>query len=181
MKFRETTLNGVFVIEPQPFEDERGFFARVFCKNEFNKFGLEADFVQINHSHNIHKGTLRGIHYQMSPFVETKLVRCIRGKVFDVIVDIRKDSSTFLQYFSIELSSENMEMLYIPAGFAHGFQTLEPNSELLYHHTAFYAPGHEAAINYLDPALNIQWPLAVASISEKDKNHPFITNQFNGL
>lgn len=181
MKFSETSLKGAYVITPEPMQDDRGFFARVFCENEFSKMGLEGNFVQINHSQNIHKGTLRGIHYQKAPFVETKLVRCIKGKVFDVIVDLRKDSPTFLDHFTVELSAENMQMLYIPAGFAHGFQTLESGSELLYHHTAFYAPGYEAALNYLDPKLNIEWPVNVEAISEKDKNHLFITNYFKGI
>lgn len=181
MKFVETPLGGAFVVTPEPFKDDRGFFARVFCKNEFKEIGLDVGFVQINHSKNNKAGTLRGIHYQNPPFSENKLVRCIHGSAFDVIVDIRKGSSTFLKHFHIELSSENMKMLFIPEGFAHGFITLAQNTEILYHHTSFYAPGYEAAIKYDDPALDIQWPMPPKVISERDKNHSFITNQFKGI
>lgn len=181
MKFIETLLSGAYIVTPEPFEDDRGFFTRVFCKNEFKETGLKAEFVQINHSKNNLPGTLRGLHYQKPPFAESKLVRCIKGSVLDIIVDIRNGSPSFLKYFQIELSSENMKMLFIPEGFAHGFQTLQPNTELLYHHTAFYTPGYEGAIRYNDPALNIQWPVTTKVISEKDKNHLLITNQFKGI
>ena len=121
------------------------------------------------------------MHYQESEYKEIKLVRCIAGKVYDVIIDIRKDSPTFLKWFGIELSAENKKMLYIPAGFAHGFQCLSDNCELLYHHSAFYTPGRETGISYNDPAVNIEWPIEITVISERDKNHPFITKNFKGI
>ena len=181
MKFFETFLQGAFVVEPEPFKDDRGFFARVFCKNEFNKIGHTGEFLQINHSMNEAKGTLRGLHYQLPPYAETKLVRCISGKIFDVIVDIRQSSPSFLKFFSVELSAENMKMLYIPPGFAHGFQTLSDNAQLIYHHTAFYTPGFEGALNFKDPALNIDWPVPPVNVSERDKNHPFLKKDFKGI
>ena len=181
MKFFETSLTGAFIVEPEPFKDERGFFARVFCKNEFSAIGHKGEFVQINHSMNAAKGTLRGLHFQLPPYEEIKLVRCISGKVFDVIVDLREGSKTYLKFFSVELSEENMKMIYIPAGFAHGFQTLTDNTQLIYHHTAFYTPGFEGGLNYQDPGLNINWPLAAVNLSDRDKNHKFLTSDFKGI
>jgi len=181
MKFFESPLKGAFIVEPEPFKDDRGFFARVFCKNEFSEIGHQGDFVQINHSKNTVKGTLRGLHYQLPPHAEIKLVRCIAGKVFDVIVDLRENSPTFLKSFDIGLSDENMKMIYIPAGFAHGFQTLEDNTQIIYHHTAFYNPAYERGLNFKDPLLNINWPLAPVNLSERDKTHTFLTNEFKGI
>jgi dTDP-4-dehydrorhamnose 3,5-epimerase len=181
MKFLPTPLQGAYIVEPEPFKDDRGFFARAFCKNEFSKIGHKDEFVQINHSMNRAKGTLRGMHYQLPPYAEIKLVRCIAGKVFDVIVDIRDGSATYMHSFAVELSDENMKMIYIPAGFAHGFQTLSDNTQLIYHHTAFYTPGFEGAINFLDPLLNIAWPLPAVNLSERDKNHKFLTSDFKGI
>jgi len=178
MIFRETPLNGLYIIELKPFTDNRGLFARTFCKNEFREIGHEEEFVQFNHSRTNKTGTIRGMHYQLPPYSEIKLIRCIRGKAFDVVTDIRKDSQTFLQHFAIEISEQNMLSVYIPRGFAHGFQTLEDNTELIYHHTAYYAPGFEAGIRYNDPAMNINWPLPVSVITEKDRNYPLIDNQF---
>ncbi len=181
MIFRETPVKGAYIIELNPHQDDRGLFARTFCKNEFKAIGHDAEFVQFNHSITNNKGTIRGMHYQTPPFSETKLIRCIRGSVFDVIIDIRKDSPTFLKYFAIELSESNMLSLYIPQGFAHGFQTLEDNSQLIYHHTAFYTPGYEGGIRYDDPLIQIQWPLNVTAITEKDKNHPLLNHTFKGI
>lgn len=181
MKFSETSLQGAFIVQPEPFKDDRGFFARVFCKKEFSEIGHDHEFVQINHSMNKVKGTVRGLHYQVPPYAETKLVRCISGKVFDVIVDLREGSSTYLKHFSVELSDENMTMIYIPSGFAHGFQTLTDNAQLIYHHTAFYAPGFEGGINFQDPALQINWPFPAVNLSERDKNHKFLTIDFKGI
>jgi dTDP-4-dehydrorhamnose 3,5-epimerase len=181
MKFFDTSLRGAFIVEPEPLKDERGFFARVFCKNEFSEIGHTGEFVQINHSMNVAKGTVRGLHYQIPPYAEIKLVRCISGKVFDVIIDLREGSKTFLKFFSIELSSENMKMIYIPAGFAHGFQTLTDNAQLIYHHTAFYTPGYERGLHFKDPLLNINWPLAPVNLSERDKNHTLLTSDFKGI
>jgi len=181
MRFHEIPLQGAYVIELEPHLDERGFFARTFCKNEFREIHHQQEFVQFNHSHTVKKGTLRGLHYQVPPMSEIKLIRCIRGKVFDVIVDMREGSFTFLQYLGVELSAGNMHMIYVPEGFAHGFQTLEEDSEMLYHHTNFYSPNHERGIRYDDPLLNISWPLAPSEISEKDTNHPLLTKDFKGI
>jgi dTDP-4-dehydrorhamnose 3,5-epimerase len=181
MIFKETPLAGAYLIEPEPYTDERGLFARTFCKNEFARLNHKKEFVQFNHSRTIKKGTIRGMHYQLPPYSEIKLIRCIRGRVCDAIVDIRKDSATFLKYFTVELSEQNMLSLYIPEGFAHGFQTLEDNTELIYHHTAYYVPGHEAGIRYNDPLIGINWPLPVSEITEKDTNHKFLDKSFKGL
>ncbi|NOX47218.1 MAG: dTDP-4-dehydrorhamnose 3,5-epimerase [Chlorobi bacterium] len=181
MKFSETRLKGAYVITPEPFVDDRGSFARVFCKNEFSAIGHKGDFVQINHSVNKLKGTFRGIHYQLPPFGEIKLIRCISGKVYDIIVDIRKGSPTFLKSFAVEISADNMKMMYVPEGFAHGFITLEDNSQLIYHHTTYYEPGHEAGLRYNDPALQLELPIGPSIMTEKDKNHPLIDNSFKGI
>ncbi len=181
MKFSETRLKGAYVITPEPFVDDRGSFARVFCKNEFSAIGHKGDFVQINHSVNKLKGTFRGIHYQLPPFGEIKLIRCISGKVYDIIVDIRKGSPTFLKSFAVEISAENMKMMYVPEGFAHGFITLEDNSQVIYHHTTYYEPGHEAGLRYNDPALQLELPIGPSIMTEKDKNHPLIDNSFKGI
>ena len=181
MTFSPTPLKGSYIINLTPFSDERGWFARTYCENEFREIGHAEKWVQMNHSCTAKKGTVRGMHYQVPPFREIKMVRCIRGKVFDVIIDIRKDSATFLQWFGVELSPEAMNMLYIPVGFAHGFQTLNDNSEMIYHHSEFYSPGAEGGIKYNDPAINIKWPLEVTSISERDVNHPVLNEKFKGI
>ncbi|MBS1647451.1 MAG: dTDP-4-dehydrorhamnose 3,5-epimerase [Bacteroidetes bacterium] len=181
MIFSETPLKGSYVIALQPRTDERGFFMRTFCKNEFAAIHHTQEWVQSNHSYTKHKGSVRGMHYQTPPFSETKLVRCIAGSVLDVIVDIRKNSPTFLQHFSVELSAENKKAIYIPQGFAHGFQTLSNEVEMLYHHTQFYTPQHEAALLYNDPMLGIVWPLQAQHLSEKDTQHPLLTPTFVGI
>lgn len=181
MIFNETYLKGSYSIELNPFEDQRGWFARFYCKKEFREIGHQKEWVQLNHSFTANGGTIRGMHFQFPPFNEIKMVRCTGGKVFDVIVDLRKNSPTFLKWFGIELSAENKRMLYIPGGFAHGFQSLAPNCELIYHHTEFYTPEAEGGIRHDDPALQIQWPLQVGLVSEKDANHPYIDKNFKGL
>jgi dTDP-4-dehydrorhamnose 3,5-epimerase len=181
MNFIETPLKGSYVVELNPFSDERGWFARTYCKNEFATIGHTKEWVQLNHSVSYKKGTIRGMHYQLQPFAETKMVRCIAGTVFDVIVDIRANSPTFLQWYSIELSAKNKKMIYIPEGFAHGFQTLTDNAELIYHHTSFYAPDIEKGVSYNDNAIGIDWQLPVSEISERDSNHPPIDFNFNGV
>lgn len=181
MIFSPTPLEGSYVVQPQLFSDERGWFARTYCSSEFGEIGHSGEWVQLNHSFTARKGTIRGMHYQLPPFREIKLVRCIRGKIFDVIIDVRKGSPTFLHWFGAELSDANMHMLYIPAGFAHGFQTLRDDCELIYHHSAFYTPGAEAGIKYDDAAVNISWPLAVTSVSERDKSHPLVNEKFKGI
>lgn len=181
MIFTETILKGSYEIELSPHGDSRGWFARTYCKKEFEQIGHQQEWVQINHSFSSQKGTLRGMHFQNAPYAEIKMLRCIAGAVYDVIIDLRKDSTTFLKWFGTDLSAQNKKMLYIPAGFAHGFQTLEDNTELIYHHTQFYAPSAEAGIGYDDKAINIEWPLAIAEISERDTNHPLIDSTFKGL
>jgi dTDP-4-dehydrorhamnose 3,5-epimerase len=174
MVFQKTPLAGLYLLEPRIIRDERGLFARTFCKKEFAEIGFDKDFVQFNHSFNSKKGTLRGMHFQLAPFAETKLIRCVEGRVFDVAVDLRKDSKTYLQYFGVELSKENMFSILIPEGFAHGFQTLEDNSALIYHHTEYYTPNVDSGILYNDPALAINWPLGISIISQKDTSYSLL-------
>jgi dTDP-4-dehydrorhamnose 3,5-epimerase len=181
MKFLKTPLESAYVIETTPFQDERGLFMRTFCKKEFDEIGHHEEFVQMNHSINNQKGTIRGMHFQKSPFLDTKLVRCIRGAIFDVIIDIRVGSTTFLQWFGVNLSAENKKMIYIPKGFAHGFQTLEDDTELLYHHTEFYTPKAEDGLRFDDKKLGIAWQLPPKSISQKDLSYIFIDDYFMGI
>jgi len=181
MIFTPTSLAGSYVIDLEPFSDERGWFARFYCKNEFQQIGHAQEWVQLNHSFTTHTGTVRGMHFQLPPFREIKMVRCIAGAIFDVIVDIRKDSPTFLQWTGVELSAANRKMLYIPEGFAHGFQTLTDNCELIYHHSAAYAPGSEGGIRYDDPAIGITWPLPVNNLSARDASHPYLNEHFKGI
>jgi len=181
MKFVETKLKGAFIITPELIEDERGFFARTFCRREFEDHGLNPDLVQCNISFNHKKGTLRGMHYQIPPHAEAKLVRCTAGAILDVIVDLRQKSPTFMQWHVEELSANNHRMFYIPEGFAHGFQTLADDTELIYQHSVFYSPEHGRGIRFDDPALNITWPLAVCMISTKDQGFPLIDNHFQGI
>lgn len=151
--------------------DNRGWFMRSFCKKEFEAIGHTKEWVQMNHSYTSKKGTIRGMHQQIAPYAEIKLVRCIAGSVYDVVIDVRKDSPTYLQWFGCELSATNKQMIYIPEGFAHGFQTLTDDVELLYHHSEFYQPGYESGIMYNDPKIKVVWPLALTEISERDLNH----------
>ncbi len=181
MIFESTPLQGAYLIRLEPIEDERGFFVRTFCKKEFESIGHDKEFVQMNQSYNKQKGTLRGMHYQLAPHEEVKLVRCIAGSVYDVIIDLRKHSPTYLHYFGAELSGENFCMLYVPEGFAHGFQTLSDHTSLVYHHTAFYAPGSERGLRYDDKKIGIHWPMAPTCLSEKDKQYPYLTENFNGI
>ena len=163
------------------FTDSRGGFARTFCKREFEQIGHSKEFVQFNHVYNIVKGTVRGMHYQLPPFQEAKLFRCIRGAVWDVIVDIRKDSPTFMKHFAVELSEKNNLSVYAPEGFAHGYQTLTDEAEMIYAHTEYYEPTANAGLNYADPALGITWKLPPTEVSEKDKSLPLITSTFKGI
>ncbi len=171
MIFERTPLEGLYLLKPNILRDQRGLFVRTFCKREFAKIGFNKEFVQFNHSFSSKKGTLRGMHFQLAPFTETKLIRCVEGRVWDVAVDLRKDSETYLKHFGLELSKENMFSILIPDGFAHGFQTLEDNSALIYHHTEYYTPKVDSGIRYNDPVLDIHWPLPVSSISEKDAKY----------
>lgn len=181
MIFNETPLKGSYVIELQPHADDRGWFARTFCKEEFSRIGHDKEWLQLNHSYTKNRGLVRGIHYQLPPLGEIKLVRCIAGEIYDVIVDIRKNSSTFLKFFGLELSAENKKMMYIPEGFAHGFQTLTEDCELIYHHTAMYTPAMEAGLRYDDELLGIQWPIPITAMSQKDRAHDYLDKDFKGI
>jgi dTDP-4-dehydrorhamnose 3,5-epimerase len=172
MKFTETPIRGAFVITLETRGDERGWFGRFFCQREFEQHGLNPKVVQINNSHNKHKGTLRGLHYQLAPKAESKTVRCIRGAFWDVVVDLRPDSPTFLQHHGVELSAENRSALHIPAGCAAGLLTLTDDSESLYLTSEFYAPECERGLRYNDPKLAIKWPFAPSIVSDKDLKHP---------
>ncbi|MBK5272290.1 MAG: dTDP-4-dehydrorhamnose 3,5-epimerase [Bacteroidia bacterium] len=181
MIFTETSLKGSYIIDLSPLTDERGWFARTYCKKEFEQIGYTKEWLQLNHSFTKNKRTIRGMHFQLPPHAEIKLVRCIAGVVMDIIVDIRKGSSTFLKWTAIELSAINRKMIYIPEGFAHGFQTLTDDCELIYHHSEFYMPGVEAGIKYNEPKLNIKWPLDLSHISGRDNNFSYLTNDFKGI
>lgn len=170
MTFRETPLAGAFVIDLEPHRDERGFFARTFCQREFDDHGIKAVSVQSNLSYNYASGTLRGMHFQRPPAAETKLVRCVHGAIYDVIIDLRPDSPSYLQHFGIELTSANRSALYVPEMFAHGYQTLTDDAEVSYQVGEFYAPGFEGGLHYDDPTFAIAWPLPVSVISEKDQS-----------
>ena len=175
MKIKPTPLQDAFIIEPEPFKDDRGLFARIFCQQELQHILHNKNIVQINHSLTKQKGAIRGMHFQCPPMAEIKMVKCLRGSVFDVIIDLRKLSSTFGKWYGEILSSENMKMMYIPEGFAHGSQTLEQNSELLYLHTEFYSPEYEGGVRFDDPDLAIDWPLPTAVISERDLSLPLVS------
>lgn len=174
MIFHETRLKGAFLVELDKKEDDRGFFARAFCAREFEQNGLCPRMVQASISHNDKRGTLRGMHYQKPPVVEPKFIRCIRGAVWDVIIDMRPESATYLQHLSLELSADNRRALYVPDRFAHGNQALSDGAELLYLIGEYYTPGYECGVRYDDPALGIVWPLPVTVISEKDKHWPLL-------
>lgn len=174
MKFTGTNLEGAFVIDLEPRRDDRGYFARTFCATEFAEHGLKPVIVQGNLSFNYRKGTLRGMHYQVAPAMETKLVRCANGAVYDVIIDLRPDSPTYLSHFGVELTAENGRALYVPEMFAHGYQTLTDGAEVLYQVSEFYTPACERGVRYNDPSFGIEWPLPVTDISEKDAAWPFV-------
>lgn len=172
MIFQKTKLNDVHIVKLEALTDERGFFARSWCKQEFSDQGLVNDCVQTNLSFNKSKGTLRGMHYQAEPHGEVKLVRCMKGAIYDVVIDLREQSSTYLGWLGVELNDENRDMLYIPKGFAHGFLTLRDNTEVFYQMSEFYKPDAARGLKYDDPTFNIQWPIAVQEIAEKDRAWP---------
>ena len=179
MIFTETKLKGAYLVEVKKIEDNRGFFGRAWCQKEFEDQGLNGNVVQINTSFTHKKGTMRGLHYQVDPYQETKFIRCTKGSIWDVIIDLRPKSPTFMQWVGHELSADNYKMVYVPENFAHGFVTLEDNSEVYYPVTTFYTPGAERGIRWNDPAFNIAWPVEVEIVTEKDGNHPdFDPNQF---
>jgi dTDP-4-dehydrorhamnose 3,5-epimerase len=170
MIFTETILPGAYLVELQKYEDERGFFARGWCQREFAEHGLASCVVQANISYNRRKGTLRGLHYQSAPYAETKLIRCTRGALYDVILDLRPSSPTYKQSFGVELTADNYRMLYVPEEFAHGFLTLLDDTEATYQVSQVYTPGAEAGLRYNDPAFAIEWPVPVQVISDKDQS-----------
>jgi len=170
MIFKETTLQGAFIIELARIEDERGFFARAWCQKEFDAHGLNPLIVQCNISYNKKKGILRGMHYQAAPYEEAKVVSCIRGSIYDVIIDLRRDSATYCQWYAVELSSDNYRMLYVPIGFAHGFQTLEDNTVVFYQMSEFYHPECAQGVKWDDPAFGVKWPIANPIIAAKDRS-----------
>lgn len=174
MEFTPTQLPGAYLVEVKKLSDERGFFARSFCAREFEAHQLKPAIAQGNICFNPTQGTTRGMHYQVAPATETKLIRCTRGAIYDVIVDLRQDSPTYLQHIGVELSAENHRSLYVPEMFAHGYQTLTPDAEIMYLVSEFYSPGHENGLRYDDPALAIEWPLPVSLMSEKDRSWPLI-------
>ena len=174
MKFIQTPLEGAYVVELEKREDERGFFARAFCVDEFAEHGLKTEIKQSNLSGSVQKGTTRGLHYQVAPMAEVKFIRCIKGSVFDVLVDMRPESPTYKQWFGLKLSEQNQTAIYIPEGFAHGHQTLEDNSQIMYLTTQVYSPEHERGIRWNDPAIGVEWPLEPTVVSDKDQSWPLL-------
>ena len=174
MKFAETSLAGAYVLDVERISDERGFFARSFCRNELESHGLDPNVVQCNVSFNRKAGTLRGMHFQVAPHEEAKLVRCTMGAVHDVIVDLRPGSPTFRRSYAVELSAQNRRALFVPKGFAHGFQTLSDDTEVLYQMSVFHHPESARGLRFDDPALGIAWPLPPSIMSERDRSYPLL-------
>lgn len=174
MQFTETKLKGAFILDLELRGDHRGFFARTFCTKEFELHGLKPTVAQCNLSFNYKKGTLRGMHYQIAPATEPKLVRCTKGAIYDVIIDMRPESPTYLSHIGVELTADNHRALYVPDMFAHGYQALTDGAEVVYQVGEFYTPGYERGLRYNDPAFDIDWPLAVSEISDKDATWPLL-------
>jgi dTDP-4-dehydrorhamnose 3,5-epimerase len=172
--FTETMLPGACVLEPERVHDDRGFFARIWCKRELDQHGLKSDLVQSNVGFSDRRGTLRGLHFQKPPYAEVKIVRCPRGAIFDVIVDIRPTSPHYKRWFGVELNEGNGKMIYVPEGFAQGYMTLVDNTEIYYHTSQFYNPAAAFGIRYDDPAFHIQWPLTATTVSEQDRTWPLL-------
>ncbi|MBP7865036.1 MAG: dTDP-4-dehydrorhamnose 3,5-epimerase [Acidobacteria bacterium] len=181
MIFNATPLPGAYVVEVEPLRDARGFFARTFCLREFASVGFRGSIVQVNHSRTRRKGTIRGMHYQAPPACEAKIIRCIRGTVFDVMLDLRRGSPTFLRWHGVELSAASLRTVFIPEGFAHGFQALTAGAEMLYLHSAYYSPDHERGLRFDDPAAAIRWPLPPGPISPRDRGFPPVGRDFEGV
>ena len=177
MRYTEAKIKGVYVIELDFKIDERGYFARIFCKEELIKIGIDFNIVQINRSLTRQKGTIRGMHFQKEPKAEDKIIQCLKGAVYDVVVDLRKDSLTYGEWIAVELSEENKKMFFVPKGFAHGFQTLTDNCEMQYFMSEFYSPEHASGVRWDDPFLNIKWPIENPILSERDKNWSLIKSR----
>lgn len=176
-----TPIEGLKVIQRKPICDERGFLSRIYCQDDFKLMGVDKSISQINQTLTKKKGAVRGMHFQLPPFAETKIVSCMRGEIFDVAVDLRKGSPTFLKWHAEILSEENQKSFLIPEGFAHGFQTLTDDCELLYLHTAPYSKEYERALNFADEKLGIAWPLTISELSDRDKSHKMIKDDFEGM
>ncbi|MCU0421870.1 MAG: dTDP-4-dehydrorhamnose 3,5-epimerase [Bacteroidia bacterium] len=174
MIFTPLDLHGAYLIDLEKKEDHRGFFSRLFCVNEIKNHELQFNCVQMNTSFSTQKGTLRGMHFQREPKLEAKIIKCIKGAIADVIIDLRKNSPTFGKWKMLELNDNNRSMMFVPEGFAHGFQTLSNNCELIYWHSNFYSAEFEGGVNYADPILNINWPLKVTEITQRDIGHPML-------
>lgn len=181
VKLHETPLNGLYEIHTAAIGDERGTFSRLFCEKDFTSIRRALNFTQINLSETRKKGTVRGMHYQIPPVAEAKLIRCLQGSVFDVAIDLRANSSTFLNWHAVELSYDNNRAIFIPEGFAHGFQALTDNVQLLYMHTAPWTPSFEAGLLYNDPRLAIAWPHPAILVSDKDRAYPLLNNSYVGV
>ena len=181
MNIIRTLLKDAYIFEPEPIIDHRGKFARIYCRRELEMLGNCKPIVQINHSFTKEKGAIRGMHFQYPPNTEIKIVKCVAGSVYDVIIDLRQNSPTFRKWYGETLSAENMKMMYIPEGFAHGFQVFDTNSELIYFHSQFYSPQHEGGIRFDDPVINISWPLEVTEVSNRDQRHHLLTEDFKGI
>lgn len=181
MKIHPLPLTGLALIETAPLQDERGRFTRLFCESELSALRPHLHWSQINHSRTSHRGTVRGMHFQYPPAAEAKLIRCLRGRVFDVAVDLRAGSATFLRWHAVELGEDSPMQYFIPEGYAHGFQALSDDAELLYMHTAPWDPRHEGRLRHDDPRLGIRWPLPVSQVSEKDRAAPLLTAEFAGV
>ncbi len=172
MKFTKIKLKDAYLVDLDPMHDARGMFTRIFCQKELGEIGFDKQILQTNHSVTRKKGTLRGMHYQISPAQEVKIIRVIKGTIYDVIVDLRPESNTFLQWASTTLSEDKPQLLYVPEGFAHGFQALSNNVEMIYQHSSYYSPEHERGFHFKDPQIKISWPLAVSVLSKRDQEHP---------
>jgi len=181
MQFINLPLEDAYSIEFDLYKDNRGSFSRIFCSKELKEIMKSDNVEQVNISNNYKKGLIRGLHYQKEPMSEKKIIKCIKGKVYDVIVDLRTNSSTFLKWYGFELNENENKALIIPNGCAHGFQVLEDNSQLLYFHTNFYSPDHDAGVHYKDPKIKIDWPLSVSEISKKDQEFKFLNENFKGV
>jgi dTDP-4-dehydrorhamnose 3,5-epimerase len=181
VKFNNTKIKDLYVAELEPLSDKRGFFVRSYCDKELKQINIKKPIKQINHSLTSTVGAIRGMHFQYPPYAETKIIRCIFGEVFDVAIDLRRDSNTFLQWYGEYLNHENLKMMVIPEGFAHGFQVIKENSELLYLHTKSYTPEAESGILFNDENVGIEWPLQVMDISDRDLKHEIITSGFEGV
>jgi dTDP-4-dehydrorhamnose 3,5-epimerase len=181
MTFTQTPLADAYIVTLSPRGDNRGWFARTYCQTEFEQIGHQEPWVQMNHSMTHQTGAIRGMHFQYPPHTEIKLVRCMAGRVFDVIIDLRATSPTFGRWYGTELSPENGQMMYVPKGFAHGFQTLDSDCQLVYCHSNYYTPDSEGAIRFDDPRIGIQWPLPVTDLSGRDASHPLLADGFAGL